>query len=391
MASFKLKSIRMNLSYILTHLGEEREKYFNSVAPPIIQTSNFKFDTVEALNEAFAYERGKHLYTRGSNPTVVMCAKKIAALEGSEDALLVGSGAAAISNAIIANVKAGDHVVCVNNAYSWAYKLLTQLLGRFGVTTTFVDGRDVRNFEQAIQANTTLFFLESPTSLVMELQDLKALVVLAKQHNIVTVLDHSYGSPLNNHPIQWGIDIVIHTVTKYLGGHSDVVAGVICSTKAMIDKIFIKEMMTLGNILHPMDAWLVLRSLRTLPLRIERSSETTQKVVAYLDQHPKVKAVLYPFLPTHPQYELAKAQMPIPMPLFSVEFHTQDKAQLDAVANALKYFLIAVSWGGHESLVLPVVADYHGTPRSLMRIYIGLEEADILIADLGQALEAMEI
>ncbi len=376
----------MNLSEILNHLGEDREKYFNAIAPPIIQTSNFKFDSIQKLREAFAYERGAHLYTRGNNPTVTICQQKIAALEGTEDALLVGSGAAAISNSVIANVQQGDHIVCVNNVYSWADKLMKLFLPRFGVETTFVDGTKVEHIANALRPNTRIIYLESPTSLLMEMQDLRPVIALAKERNIITIIDNSYGSPLNNNPVKWGIDISLHSATKYIAGHSDTVAGVICASREMIDKIFISEMMTLGNILHPMDAWLIIRSLRTLPLRVKQASETAQQLIVYFKGHPKVKRILYPFLPEHPQFELAKAQMPIAMPLFSVEFETQDMERLEAFVDALKYFLIAVSWGGHESLALPIPADYHGEPLNIVRFYIGLEEADLLIADIEQAM-----
>lgn len=376
----------MTISEILNQLGEEREQYFNAIAPPIIQSSNFSFPSMSSLREAFKYERGSHLYTRGNNPTVSMCAKKIAALEGTEDALLLGSGAAAISNSVLANVSQGDHIVSVRNVYSWAYKLMTDFLPRFGVSTTFVDGTSNEAVEAAIQANTRLIYLESPTSLTMEMQDLRGIISIAKRHGLLTILDNSYGSPLNNNPAKWGIDILFHSATKYIGGHSDTVAGVICSTREMIDKIFINEQMTLGNILHPSDAWLLMRSLRTLPLRVRRASETAQEVITFLQQHPLVKKIHYPFLPDHPQNGLARAQMPIPMPLFSVEFVRTEMAVLDTFVEKLRHFLIAVSWGGHESLALPVTVDYHGEPLNLVRLYIGLEEPALLIDDLRQAL-----
>jgi cystathionine beta-lyase/cystathionine gamma-synthase len=379
----------VTLSEILNHLGEDREQYFNAVAPPLIQTSNFRFNSMAEMKEAFEYERGSHLYTRGNNPTVTICAKKLAALEGTEDALLVGSGAAAISNSVLANVEQGDHIVSVNNVYTWADRLMKLFLPRFGVETTFVDGREVENIRKAIRPNTRIIYLESPTSLTMEMQDLKPIIALAKENGIITIIDNSYGSPLNNNPIQWGIDISLHSATKYIAGHSDSVAGVICSTKEMIDKIFIREMMTLGNILHPMDAWLILRSLRTLPMRVKHASESAQQVIAYLQRHPKVKRILYPFLPEHPQYELAVDQMPIPMPMFSVVFHTQDMSELETFVESLKHFLIAVSWGGHESLALPVNVDHHGAPLNLIRFYVGLEEAALLISDLEDALKKL--
>ena len=210
---------------------------------------------------------------------------------------------------MVANVKAGDHIVCVNNPYSWTHTLITKLLPRFGVTHTFVDGTSINNIAKAIQPNTSLLYLESPNSLTFECQDLEACAKLAKEHGLVTCIDNSYASPLYQNPIQMGIDIVIHTGTKYLNGHSDVVAGVICGTKSMIDRIFQLEYMTFGAILGPHDAAMMIRGLRTLELRLQRSSESCRKIVEFLEQHSKVERVLYPFLPSFPQHELARKQM----------------------------------------------------------------------------------
>lgn len=373
-------------SYIINHYAENRKDYFNAIAPPIIQTSNFAFDTVADLRKAFEDERAAHLYTRGNNPTVEILRKKIAALEGAEDALIVGSGAAAISNAIVANVKAGDHVVCINHAYTWAYRLLTEILSRFEVSTTFIDGTDIGNFKNAIRPNTALFFVESPNSIMMELQDLRAITALAKAHNIITVLDNSYATPLAPSPFEKGIDLVVHSATKYIGGHSDTVAGVISGSKRLIDKIFRHEFMTFGNIIHPQDAWLLLRGLRTLPIRIKQAGETTLKVVEFLKNHPTVDHIYYPFLKNHPQHHMVDDQFLHPMPMFTVRFKTQDQTKIDAFCDALQYFLIAVSWGGHESLAIPLLMEHRGQELYLVRFYIGLESAALLVGDLEKAL-----
>jgi cystathionine beta-lyase/cystathionine gamma-synthase len=378
---------KRNISYIINHLGEERKQYFNAISPPIIQTSNFTFNSVSEFREHIQSERTHHIYTRGNNPTVHILAQKLAALEGAETALLVGSGAAAISNAVIANVKGGDHVVCVNNAYSWANNLLTKLLPRFGVSTTFIDGTDIDNFKNAIQDNTSVIYLESPTSIVFDLQDLRTVAELAKSHRIITILDKSYATPLSKSAIVQGIDIVIHSATKYISGHSDVVAGVIASNAEMIEKIFHGEYMTLGNILSPNDAWLVLRGLRTLPARLQQTSQTATKILAYFQSHPQVEYIFHPFLPSHPQCELAKTQMTMPMSLFSVQFKTQQLTRLDAFCDALQYFLTAVSWGGHESLALPITVNYKGEELAIVRFYVGLENAELLIDDLEQSMQ----
>jgi cystathionine beta-lyase/cystathionine gamma-synthase len=386
----------MDLTEILTHLGEEREAYFNSVAPPIMQSSNFTYKTFDEFRRVLKDEVNNPLYTRGCNPTVAILRKKLAALEGSEDALVFSSGSAACSAAVIANVKAGDHIVCVQKPYSWTYKLLTQFLSRFGVEYSFVDGTDPENFRKAIKPNTSLMFLESPNSISFELQDIAACVKIAKEYNLVTVCDNSYSSPLFQNPIAMGVDIVTHSGTKYINGHSDVVAGVLCASKAMVDKIFYSEYMTLGTNISPNDAWLVLRGLRTLPLRVQRSQESAIKVVEYLEQHPKVEQVIYPWSKSHPQYELAQKQLRGAGGLFSAVFKAKDLATMEKFCEAMApVFLMAVSWGGYESLQVPTALFYKldslgeapSLPFTMVRYYAGLEDPEIMIAAFEQALE----
>src|SRR4051812_22290039 len=211
----------MDLSYILTELAEDREQYFNAIAPPIVQTSNFAFRKVEDMRKAFADEMGGYLYSRGLNPTVDILRKKLAALDGAEDCLVFVSGAAAIFAGILANVKSGDHIVSVSNPYTWAQRTFDVILPRFGVSTTYVDGRDIKNFEQALRPNTTFLYLESPNSWTYELQDLRAIAALAKPRNIVTMIDNSYCTPLYQRPVELGIDLSMQTATKYISGHSD--------------------------------------------------------------------------------------------------------------------------------------------------------------------------
>ncbi len=386
----------MHLSEILTHLGEERSHYFNAVSPPIIQSSNFAFESLEQFRLLVSDEMNNHIYTRGNNPTVEILRKKLAALESAEDALVLSSGAAATAMAVIANVKAGDHVICVQNPYSWTKNLLNSFLPRFGVTCTYVDGREVANFEGAIQPNTTLMFLESPNTMTFELQDLQACAALARRHGIVTCIDNSNCTPLFQRPIEHGIDLVVHTGTKYLNGHSDVVNGVICGSKAQIQKIFGTELMTLGAIISPHDAWLVLRGLRTLELRLQRSFESACKIAAWLETHPKVERVLFPWLPSFPQHDLARRQMGGCAGLFTIFLKTDDLETVEAFFKKLKRFLFAVSWGGHESLVVPMAAFYNVPgrvdpvyPVNLVRFYIGLEAAEWLMEDLEGALEVV--
>lgn len=385
----------MDVSYILNHLGEEREEYYGAVAPPVFQTSNFCFKTVAEMREKLKRELETPFYSRGFNPTVSVLRKKVAALEMAEDALVFSSGSAAVAAAIMSVVKAGDHVVCVEKPYSWTNNLLTKYLSKYDVTTTFVNGKELVNFENAIQANTKLIYLESPNSLTFEMQDITGVAALAKSKNIFTIIDNSYCSPINQQPITFGIDMVIHSATKYLNGHSDVVAGVVCGTKERIMKMMAEEYMTIGGIISAQDAALILRGLRTLELRVNRSAESTKKIVAFLENHPKIKQINYPFLSTNPQLHLAKKQMKQGGALFSIVLNVEKTKQIEKFCDGLKRFLMATSWGGYESLIFPICAlgasksFENPLPWNLVRLYIGLEDADLLIEDLKQALDKM--
>lgn len=385
----------MDLSYIINELGEERGRYFNAVAPPIIQSSNFASRTVAEMRHKMQHETEEYMYSRGNNPTVTILEKKLAALEGAEDAIAFGSGMGAVAAAVLSQVKAGDHVICVRHPYSWTKTLMRKFLPRFGVNLTMVAGDDIENFEVAIRPNTKLIYLESPTSFTFELQDLAAVAALAKQHGCSTIIDNSFASPLHQNPIEYGIDLVVHSCTKYIGGHSDVMGGIVCGSHESIYKIFKGEYMTLGAVMSPHDAWLFIRGLRTLPVRMERVAASTRKVVEYLAQHPKVEQVLFPFLPTHPQYELAQRQMRNNSGQFSLLLKAKRLEQADRFCDSLQHFLMAASWGGHESLIFPISATYASEemksdlPFNLVRFYIGLEDPDYLIRDLEQALAKM--
>jgi len=318
---------------------------------------------------------------------------KLAALEKTEDALVFASGSAAISMAIMSCVGQGDHIICVRNPYSWTATVIKRYLGRFGVTHDFVDGRNIDEIRAAIKPNTKLLFLESPNTFTYELQDLSACAALAKEHGFLTAIDNTYASPLYQRPAEHGIDIVSHTLTKYINGHSDVVGGAVCSSRAIIGKLFIDEYMTLGGIISPHDASLVIRGLRTLPVRLERIGRTTDTIVRALKDHPRIQRVLYPFDPDFPQYELARKQMSGCGGLFTVVLNAEDIREVLDIVARVKRFKIAVSWGGHESLMLPTAALYNlpgrddpHTPWNYVRFYVGLEDANYLLEDLQQAL-----
>jgi cystathionine beta-lyase/cystathionine gamma-synthase len=387
----------MELSYILNELGEERENYFNAIAPPIIQTSNFKVNTVDELRSLFEDEYSGYLYSRGLNPTVEILRKKLAALDGAEDALVFNSGSSAIFASVFSNVQSGDHIVSVQKPYTWAYRLFENILPRFQVSTSYVDGTNIDNFAAAIQPNTRIIYLESPGSWNFSLQDLAAVAELAKKHNILTICDNSYCSPLYQRPIELGIDMVLQSATKYLGGHSDVVAGVLSCKGSMMKKIFDSEYNNVGSGIQPFNAWLLIRGLRTLPARLTQITGTTQLLVEFLKQHPKVERVVFPFDPSFPQYELAKKQMSGACGLLSFYVKASSRRSIVNFAESLQHIMMAVSWGGHESLLLPGCAglkdedfDAENLDHRIVRLYVGLETADYLIQDLEQALLKIE-
>ncbi|MEO6232790.1 MAG: aminotransferase class I/II-fold pyridoxal phosphate-dependent enzyme [Ferruginibacter sp.] len=386
----------MDISYIINELAEERQNYFNAVAPPIVQSSNFVFETVDEMRKAFADEYSTYLYSRGLNPTVDILRKKLAALDSAEDCLVFSSGAAAIFASVLANVKSGDHIVSVNKPYTWAQKMFNEILPRFGVTTSYIDGRDIENFERAILPNTTVIYLESPNSWTYHIQDLAAVAELAKAENIITIIDNSYCSPIYQRPIEFGIDLVLQSGTKYIGGHSDTVAGVLSGSAEMMQRIFNSEFMTIGSGISPFNAWLLIRGLRTLPMRLEQISKTTLEVVEFLKQHEQVESVIFPFDEDFPQYELAKKQMSGACGLLTFIMKADTIETIEKFCEQLKHIMMAVSWGGHESLIIPKCSgierehfDLLNQEHRMLRLYVGQETAEYIISDLEQAFDAV--
>jgi cystathionine beta-lyase/cystathionine gamma-synthase len=384
----------MDLSYIINELGEERENYFNAISPPIAQTSNFAFKTVADLSKAFEDEMGGYLYSRGLNPTVEILRKKLAALDEAEDCLVFNSGAAAIFAGVLANVKAGDHIVSVNAPYTWAQRMFDVVLPRFGVTTTYINGTKIENWEAATKPNTILYYLESPNSWDFALQPIKEVAALARSKKITTFIDNSYCTPLYQKPIEMGIDMAMQTATKYIGGHSDTLGGVLSGTQAMMKKIFDSEYLNIGSGIQPFNAWLLIRGLRTLPARIDRITKTSLEVLKFLKTHPKIESVIFPLDESFPQYELAKQQMKGACGLVTMVLKTNSRNEIVKFCESLQHILMAVSWGGHESLVIPKCSgipvsdfDLSNPEHRYIRLYVGLEEAGYLINDLSQALE----
>jgi len=382
------------LSFILNELGEDRENYFNAVSAPIIQTSNFVFEKVDDLSTALEDEMNGYLYSRGLNPTVDILRKKLAALDGAEDCLVFNSGASAIFASVFANVKSGDHIVSVKGPYTWAQRTFDVILPRFNVSTTYIDGTQIENWKKATRPNTTIYYLESPNSWDFVLQDLKAVSALAKSKKITTIIDNSYCTPLYQRPIEVGIDLSLQTATKYIGGHSDTLGGILCGSHAMIKKIFDSEYLNVGSGIQPFNAWLLIRGLRTLPARLERITRTTTEVVKFLKQHPKIEAVIFPFDETFPQFELAKKQMQGACGLLTVTLKVKTRDEIVRFCESLQHIMMAVSWGGHESLAIPKCTgfkkeefDLNNREHRYVRIYVGLEDAQYLIDDLSQSLD----
>jgi len=370
------------------HAGEDPTRYLGAVVPPIYQASLFTSPDCDTfVHRAERYPQ-VYDYTRVANPTTDILQAKIAAIEHCEAARCFASGDAAVAAAILHCVGAGDHVVAVDTVYGPTKAILSNYLARFQVSTTFVPGTEVDDFARAIQPNTRLIFLESPSTMVFRLQDIRAVTALAKERNIVTALDNSWCSPYFQNPADMGVDLVIHSATKYLGGHSDLVAGVVAGARTHVDAIASREGSLLGSILDPFAAWLMLRGLRTLALRMERHQSNALAVARFLEQHPRVSRVHYPGLPSHPQYELGRRQMRGTSGLMSFELKDATREDVFRVLDRLRYFRIGVSWGGFESLALPVRFPAPPSPPECWgaRIHVGLETVEDLLEDLDNAL-----
>jgi cystathionine beta-lyase/cystathionine gamma-synthase len=381
-----------DISYILNELGEDRSNYFNAVAPPIIQTSNFRVNTVDELKKLFADEYSGYLYSRGLNPTIDILRKKLAALDEAEDCLVFNSGAAAIFAAVLANVNKGDHVISVKNPYSWVKRIFDLIFSRFGVDTTYIEGTEIEQFENILKPNTRFIYLESPNSWNFAIQDINKVVAFARRNGLITLMDNSYCTPLYQKPIPMGIDMCMQTATKYIGGHSDTLGGILTGSRQMIKKIFDCEYLAIGSGIQPFNAWLLIRGLRTLEIRIRKITESTKEVLQYLKKHPKVESVLFPLDESFPQFELAGKQMKNACGLISFFVKTEKRKEIVLFCENLKHIMMAVSWGGHESLILPRCAsledvdfDAGNKEHRMLRLYIGLESAQYLIADLEQA------
>lgn len=359
------------------------------VVGPIYQTSLFTFDDFTAMQETFAGRGTGYIYSRVGNPTVFDFERRIAALEGAEAARGFASGMAAISTTILAMVQAGDRIVAVRHCYGDAYRFFEKFLPRFGVTVEYVDGTDAEAVEARLPG-ARLLYLESPTSMVFELQDIARLAASAKAHGVLTMIDNSWATPIFQKPILHGVDLVVHSASKYIGGHSDTVAGVVAGSRALIARINDLTHPFMGAKLAPFEAFLLTRGLRTLPLRIRRHMDSALLIASRLREHPHVQAVHHPVYSNHP----GRATLSGFTGLFT--FEVTEDVDAAAFSDALKYFRLGVSWGGHESLIVPVAAslaqtpgvnsfDRFGVSPRAIRLHVGLEDPEMLWSDIENA------
>ncbi|RKN82058.1 aminotransferase class I/II-fold pyridoxal phosphate-dependent enzyme [Paenibacillus ginsengarvi] len=375
----------MSKEEICTHLGDDYDRYLGAIVPPIFQNSLF---TRKTQNHGY-------VYTRISNPTTEIAERKIAALEEGEAARCFSSGMGAISAGIMYWVAQNTHVVCVKSAYGPAREFLSSYLAAFGVEVTFVSGESLEEIEQVVRPNTKLLYLESPSSHIFAMQDLQAVADFARARGIGTLIDNTWATPLYQNPLRYGIDMVVHSASKYLGGHSDIIGGVLIGSAEAMERIAYKERALFGSVMDPHQSWLLLRGLRTLPVRMKQHQESAMTVAAFLESHPKVERVFYPGLPSHPGYELGRKQLAGYTGLISFVPRAEDQAIRDMIPK-LRYFEHGPSWGGFESLIVDVgvgiseeASRSTGIPHGLVRISVGLERAETLMADLDQALNTL--
>lgn len=386
---------------ILAHYGEDRQAHNGAIVPPIYQNTLFAFEDWDAIDKAYTDPINNSIYTRGNNPSVSMVEKKIAKLAGGEKARLFASGMGAISSAIMSCVHTGCHIITIKNIYGPVLNLLDDYLKKkFNIEITFVSGENVEEIRTAIKDNTTLIYLESPSSAIFSMQDIEAIAKIAKEKGIRTIIDNTWATPLYQKPLEMGIDLEVHSCSKYLGGHSDIISGVVIGKAELIDSIYQNEYLLYGAKMAPFEAWLLMRSLRTLPMRMERHQRNAMMVAEFLEKHPKIKKVNYPGLKSFPQYELGKKQMKGYSGLMSFIIDTDDVQELKNFVNGLDLFSIGVSWGGHESLVYAPAISYlkemtpeqfkaTGLSLGVIRISVGLEDPNDLIEDLRSALNNM--
>ncbi|TWX72854.1 methionine gamma-lyase [Colwellia sp. C1TZA3] len=378
------------------HSGRINDEQFGSLATPLYQTSTFIFDNAQQGADRFAGEAEGYIYSRLGNPTTRQLEMRVAAMEGMEDAAATATGMGAVSGALLANLSCGDHLISSKAVYGCSFALMNHQLTRWGIEVSFVDMANPAEIEAAIKPNTKVIFLETPVNPNLAVYDLAMVGEIAQNHNIISIVDNTFLTPVLQQPKKYGIDIVVHSATKYLNGHGDVVAGIICGTSEMIMMIKMTVLKDIGATMSPHDAWLIMRGLKTLPIRMERHCSNAEKIAAFLESNEKVSHVYYPGLKSHPGHKFIGSQMKAAGGVIAFEIDSDLAGGSDFI-NRMKLFSIAVSLGDAESLIQHPASMTHspytqeerlaaGISDSLIRISVGLENVDDLIADLTQSL-----
>jgi len=377
------------------HGGHEREA-FGALVTPLYQSATFVFESAQQGGERFAGNEPGYIYTRLGNPTTAELERKMAILEGAEAAAATASGMGAVSAALLANLQMGDHLVASNAVYGCTYALMTTQFARFGIEVSLVDFSSLADIEAAIQSNTKVIFCETPVNPHLQVFDLAAIATIAKRHQLVSIVDNTFMTPLLQRPLDFGIDLVIHSATKYLNGHGDVIAGIVCGSEEQLHKVKYEILKDIGAVISPHDAWLILRGLKTLDVRLQRHCDSAQRVAEFLAEHPSINRVYYPGLASHQGHKFIGKQMKRAGGVIAFELAANLEEAMAFVGH-LSLFSIAVSLGDAESLIQHPASMTHSpyTPEAraaagigdnLLRISIGLEDCDDIIADLNQAL-----
>ncbi|MCS6121840.1 methionine gamma-lyase [Shewanella baltica] len=377
------------------HGGHEREA-FGALVTPLYQSATFVFESAQQGGERFAGNEPGYIYTRLGNPTTAELERKMAILEGAEAAAATASGMGAVSAALLANLQMGDHLVASNAVYGCTYALMTTQFARFGIEVSLVDFSSVAEIEAAIKSNTKVIFCETPVNPHLQVFDLAAIANIAKRHQLVSIVDNTFMTPLLQRPLDFGIDLVIHSATKYLNGHGDVIAGIVCGSEEQLHKVKYEILKDIGAVISPHDAWLILRGLKTLDVRLQRHCDSAQRVAEFLAEHPSINRVYYPGLASHQGHKFIGQQMKRAGGVIAFELAANLEEAMAFVGH-LSLFSIAVSLGDAESLIQHPASMTHSpyTPEAraaagigdnLLRISIGLEDCDDIIADLNQAL-----
>jgi len=392
-----IKNQHANSETLCIHAGKTKGAHQGALTTPLYQTSTFVFDNAEQGAARFAGEEEGFIYTRLGNPTTRELELKMAALERMEDAAATATGMAAVSGAVLSFLQAGDHVIVSKAIYGCSFALFNHQLPKFGIDVSFVEMADEKELESVVRPNTKMIFAETPINPNLKVLDLEMIGEFSRRHNLLSIIDNTFMSPILQTPVDFGIDIVIHSATKYLNGHGDVVAGIIVSSKENIATIKSTILKDIGGTISPHDAWLILRGLKTLSVRIERHCQSAQTVAEFLDQHPLVSEVYYPGLPSHQGHKFIGNQMKAAGGVIGFELDCSLDEGREFI-NAMQLFSIAVSLGDAESLIQHPASMTHspytqeerlsaGISDGLIRISVGLEHTDDLIADLSQAFD----